>query len=178
MSDSLWPQGLHLPGSSIRRSSQSRILEWVAISFSRGFSQSRDQTHGSCVNTWRAGSLPLSHLELPLKVPNPSLPFQNSEWYVYVYIHFILPCCLWILHALMVSLYTSNKFNFLLLICLMSFSLPARRTEEGKGQNSPPPQVHWVLISGQHCMEIEPSGSLEKLKGIQRGNMRSDSMSD
>ena len=73
---------------------------------------------------------------------------------------------------------TGNKFHFLLLICLMSFSLPARRTEEGKGQNSPPPQVHWVLISGQHCMEIEPSGSLEKLKGIQTSNMRSDYMSD
>ena len=28
--------------------SQARILEWVAISYSRGFSQPRDQTHISC----------------------------------------------------------------------------------------------------------------------------------
>jgi len=27
---------------------QARILEWVAISFSRGSSQPRDQTRGSC----------------------------------------------------------------------------------------------------------------------------------
>ena len=32
------------PGSSIRGLSQARILEWVAISFSEGSSQSRDRT--------------------------------------------------------------------------------------------------------------------------------------
>ena len=31
-----------LPGSSVRESLQARILEWVAISFSRGSSRSRD----------------------------------------------------------------------------------------------------------------------------------------
>ena len=30
--------------------SQARVLEWVAISFSRGFSQPRDQTHVSCIS--------------------------------------------------------------------------------------------------------------------------------
>ena len=44
MSDSLWPHGLcnpmdcGLPGSSIHGILQTRILEWVAISFSRGSS--------------------------------------------------------------------------------------------------------------------------------------------
>ena len=33
------------PGSSVHEILQARILEWVAISFSRGFSQHRDQTH-------------------------------------------------------------------------------------------------------------------------------------
>ena len=32
--------------------SQARILEWVAISSSRGFSQLRDQTHIPCVGRW------------------------------------------------------------------------------------------------------------------------------
>ena len=32
------------PGSSVHRILQARILEWVAISFSRGSSGSRDQT--------------------------------------------------------------------------------------------------------------------------------------
>ena len=38
-----------MPGSSVRGISQERILEWVAISFSRGSSQSKDQTSVSCV---------------------------------------------------------------------------------------------------------------------------------
>ena len=37
------------PGSSVHRISQARILEWVAISFSRGPSWSRDQTCISCI---------------------------------------------------------------------------------------------------------------------------------
>ena len=36
-------------GSSVHRISQARILEWIAISFSRGSSWSRDQIHISCI---------------------------------------------------------------------------------------------------------------------------------
>ena len=36
------------PGSSVHGILQARILEWVAISFSRGFSQPRDRTWVSC----------------------------------------------------------------------------------------------------------------------------------
>ena len=46
MSDCLWPHGLS--GSSVHRVLQARKLEWVAIPFSRGFSQPRDQTRVSC----------------------------------------------------------------------------------------------------------------------------------
>ena len=35
VSSSLWPYGPYLPGSSVHRIVQARILEWVAISFSR-----------------------------------------------------------------------------------------------------------------------------------------------
>ena len=42
------------PGSSVHGISQARIVEWVAISFSRGSSWSRDQTQVSCVS-WMAG---------------------------------------------------------------------------------------------------------------------------
>ena len=38
------------PGSSVHRISQARILDWVAISFSRGSSWPRDQTHISCIS--------------------------------------------------------------------------------------------------------------------------------
>ena len=37
------------PGSSVRGILQARILGWVAISFSRGSSQPRDQTRVSCI---------------------------------------------------------------------------------------------------------------------------------
>ena len=40
------------PGSSVHGTLQARILEWVAISFSRGSSQSRDWTCISCVCRW------------------------------------------------------------------------------------------------------------------------------
>ena len=36
------PVDCSLPGSCVHRISQARILEWVAISFSRGSSQPRD----------------------------------------------------------------------------------------------------------------------------------------
>ena len=37
------------PGSSVRRIFQARILEWVAISYSKGSSRPRDGTHLSCL---------------------------------------------------------------------------------------------------------------------------------
>ena len=46
----LRPHGLWPSGSSVHRISQARILEWVAISFSKRFSRRRDQTRISCVS--------------------------------------------------------------------------------------------------------------------------------
>ena len=43
------PVDSSLPGSSVHGISQTRMLQWVAISFSSGSSQSRDQTRVSCV---------------------------------------------------------------------------------------------------------------------------------
>ena len=40
------------PPGSVRRISQARTLEWVAISFSRGSSQSKNWTHISCIGMW------------------------------------------------------------------------------------------------------------------------------
>ena len=38
------PMDCSLPGSSVHGIFQARVLEWVAVSFSRGSSQPRDQT--------------------------------------------------------------------------------------------------------------------------------------
>ena len=43
------PMDCGLPGSSVQGISQARMLEWVAISFSRGSSQSRDWIHVACL---------------------------------------------------------------------------------------------------------------------------------
>ena len=50
------PMDCSLPGSSVHRISQARILKCIAISFSRGSSQPRDQNHVSyvsCIGTRR-----------------------------------------------------------------------------------------------------------------------------
>ena len=39
----------NLPGSSVHGILQARILEWVAVPFSRGYSQLRDQAQVSCI---------------------------------------------------------------------------------------------------------------------------------
>ena len=44
------PMDCSPPGSSVQGIFQARILQWVAISFSRRSSQPRDQTHISCIS--------------------------------------------------------------------------------------------------------------------------------
>ena len=44
------PMDYSLPGSSVHGIFQTRILKWVAISFSREFSWPRNQTHFSCTS--------------------------------------------------------------------------------------------------------------------------------
>ena len=53
----LQPQGLQPAASSVHGILQARILEWGAISFSKGSSQPRD---GTRVLHWQTGSLPLA----------------------------------------------------------------------------------------------------------------------
>ena len=43
------PMDYSLPGSSVIKILQARILEWIAIPFSRGFLQPRDQTWVTCI---------------------------------------------------------------------------------------------------------------------------------
>ena len=49
VSHSLWPLNCSPPGPSVHGMVQARILEWIAIPFSRGSSQSRDWTQVSCI---------------------------------------------------------------------------------------------------------------------------------
>ena len=53
------PMDCSPPGSSVHGIFQARLLEWIAISFSRRSSQSRDGTHVSCI---AGGFFTLSYL--------------------------------------------------------------------------------------------------------------------
>ena len=49
------PMDCRPPGSSVHGILQARVLEWVAMPFSRGSFQPRDQTHVSCVSCFAGG---------------------------------------------------------------------------------------------------------------------------
>ena len=69
------PIDCSLPGSSIPGILQTRILEWIAIPFSRGSSQPRDWTpvsYISCIG--QLGSLPLAPL---------GKPYLLGYWFLY-----------------------------------------------------------------------------------------------
>ena len=72
------------PASSIHRIFQTRILEWVAISFSRGYSQSRDRTRvshtaGRLFTIWATREARLLGI-----YPDKNL---NSERFIHPYFH-------------------------------------------------------------------------------------------
>ena len=94
----LWdPMDCSPPGSSVHGMLQSRILEWVAIPFSRGSSRPRDQTWVSCIvgrfftawvpREYTHGSVYMAILisQLVPTSPSPSVftcPFSTSVWFL------------------------------------------------------------------------------------------------
>ena len=74
------PMDCSLPSSSIHGIFQERILEWVAISFSRGSSQPKDQTHISCISCFGRWILyQLSHQGSP-QVKNQPAVQETWDW--------------------------------------------------------------------------------------------------
>ena len=71
------------PGSSVHGTLQARVLEWAAISFSRGSSRPRDQTQVSRIagrrfNLWATREAhSIYNTKLPIHLPSiPSPPWQ------------------------------------------------------------------------------------------------------
>ena len=98
-SDSYDPMDCCLPGSSVHGIILARILEWVAISFSRGSSQPSDQTSVSCIGGQfftneplgkphgKVGELNRTSLFKVLSVPHCSC----KAWKIFVHLIFALP---------------------------------------------------------------------------------------
>ena len=77
------PMNCSLPGNSVHGIFQARILEWVAISFSRGSSQPRDQTlvfHivGRCFTLWATGEA--QNIDYYFSKINISVTLKQSTW--------------------------------------------------------------------------------------------------
>ena len=68
------------PGSSVHGIFQVRILEWVAISSSRGYSWHRDRSL-LCLLHWQVDSSPLRHLGSPSWTICPG-PYPKAIWYL------------------------------------------------------------------------------------------------
>ena len=83
--DSCNPMDWSLTGSSIHRIFQARILEWSAISCSRGSSWPRDRTRVSCTagrffTNWATGQgshLSIAYIYIPFANPDLKSSFQN-----------------------------------------------------------------------------------------------------
>ena len=80
------------PGSSVHGIFQARILEWVTISFSRGYSRQRDRTCISCVSyvwigmwilycwaTWEAIFTPFISVQLLSRVQLFAIPWTTAH---------------------------------------------------------------------------------------------------
>ena len=82
------PMDYSLPSSSVHGILQTRILEWVAIPFSGGSSQQKEQTHVSCID--RLILYRLSHQRSPYSV----YLFKNCLFfYLQTYVSILL--CIW-----------------------------------------------------------------------------------
>ena len=84
----LWdPMDCSLPGSSILGIFQARILEWVAISFSRRSSQPRDWTQvsctvGRCFTIWATSEVQIS-MQISLSLLPTYLPCSLQQMNIY-----------------------------------------------------------------------------------------------
>ena len=80
------PMGCSLPGSSVYGIFQARVLEWVAISFSRGSSWPRDRTQVSCIvdRHFAIWATRKSYVNQWIKIPIYALvnilPFFSFKW--------------------------------------------------------------------------------------------------
>ena len=110
------PMDCSPPGSSVHGIPQARILEWVAILFSRGSSQCRGQTQ---VSHMGADALPSEPLGIPITMHGISIyPLPNS------FVLFSIISCSCFIDCINISSFTSfNISNITSLKILSHFSI-------------------------------------------------------
>ena len=65
---------------SVHEILQVAVLEWVAMSFSRGYSWPRDENCVSCLLNWQVNSLPLTPPGKPLPFLSPAFTSGSSHF--------------------------------------------------------------------------------------------------
>ena len=161
VSNSLGPHELYLPGSSIHRILQARILEWVSIPFSRGSSWPRDWTWVSCIGStfftiWSTTQM--------VQLSGPLVQFQIncsiSNQLAYFYIFVTKAACFLVSKCLLVSLDYSNQWPQLsglkqLKWNLWQFLEPAFQNQGVNRAMLPPkaPEVNPTLPLSLWCLE-------------------------
>ena len=86
------PMDCRLPASSVHRISQARIMEWVAISYSRGSSWPRDWTQVTCFagrvfSIWATREALISYHLLHNKLSPNLIHWNNNIHYLSVFIY-------------------------------------------------------------------------------------------
>ena len=103
-----------LPCPSVHGIFQARILECVDISFSRGSSQPKDQTHGLlCLLHWQVGSLPAEPSGKPTYMHTFCIKFTK---FLLIHGSQVKKCC--------TRIVLMENFLFFLSLFLLSFSFP------------------------------------------------------
>ena len=125
-----------LPGSSVHGIVQARILEWVAISSSRGFSWCRDWTQVSCIagrflpsELWRSPTAQMVKLSVYIYIIYFWFVIAMRFWYIsYIHrikllilsfqLHFIYPTLVPFSrdYCFLISYFTSNCFMYTLTV--------------------------------------------------------------
>ena len=83
------------PGSSVHGIFQARILDWLAISYSRGIFST--QGSNPCLLYWQADSLPLCRLGRPLSIVNLQCCVTfccTTKWFRYIHTHIHIYTCI------------------------------------------------------------------------------------
>ena len=149
-----------LPGSSVHGISQARILEWGAISFSRGSSQPRDWTCAPCIGRQilyqlsYKGSPKMSHRPIQCKAEKEGSAKECSNYHTFALISHALKVMSKILQA-QLQQYVNQE--------LLEVQARFRKCRGTRDQIA---NIHWIIEKQGNCNAT--SASLTMLKPLSR----------
>ena len=164
------PMDCSPPGSSVHRILQARILEWVAMSFSRGSSWPRARTHISCVSC-----IILFTTSTTREAPSLWYPPHLKVKVLVAHLHGLWPSSLLYLldtpgkntgvgcHALLQGIFLTQGSNSCLLCLLHQQGCSSPLAPPGKSHPSGTHHIYCTLIFCSHiCLPHKILSSADK----------------